>query len=378
MIKHIRITSFKSLEDVEVSLEGVTVLIGRSGSGKSNFVDSLRWLRDYLTSRDENPVHQRFGGWDQVMSATARRPLVFSFEVTFAAPGMSEDFHYTLKFQQNQPQQNPTFQEERLSLGGRVLFHQGGGNWIQPPSLPNPPRPGPVMLGALTGLREGTIAYSVLTKGIGCYAFPDSVLTTHGQGATEFGLADNGENFLGVFNAIQDSPPWHHIGSMTASLRAVRSSLRSIELVMPSRKKVLIVHQADGHPLTFSLSQESEGFRRLLACLIALYQEPPKQTLIFDEPEKGLSPAGLAVLADEFKGYASKERGQVILTTHSPEFLDHFAPEQIRVVEMHGYATQIGSVAPEQMEALREHSLEKKELLTADEARLEGSLKDAE
>ena len=127
----------------------------------------------------------------------------------------------------------------------------------------------------------------------------------------------------------------------------------------------------------FDLLQESEGFRRLLACLIALYQSPPKQTLIFDEPEKGIYPAGLNILADEFKGFASKGRGQVLLTTHSPEFLDQFGPEQIRVVEMRGFATHIGPVAAEQMDALREHFLKPSDLLTVDEARLEGSLVEA-
>ncbi len=115
-----------------------------------------------------------------------------------------------------------------------------------------------------------------------------------------------------------------------------------------------------------------------MAHLIALYQTPPKQTLIFDEPEKGLHTRGLAILADQFKAFADKRQGQVLLTTHSPEFLNHFGPEQIRVVEMRDYLTQIGPVAPEQYEALREQFLQPGELLTVDEARLAGSLAGAE
>jgi hypothetical protein len=47
------------------------------------------------------------------------------------------------------------------------------------------------------------------------------------------------------------------------------------------------------------------------------------------------------------------------------------------VVEMRGYATHIGPVAPEQMEALREHFMKPSDLLTVDEARLAGSLAEA-
>jgi predicted ATPase len=134
---------------------------------------------------------------------------------------------------------------------------------------------------------------------------------------------------------------------------------------------VIVTHDVGGRLLVFDLRQESEGFRRLLAFLLALYQTPPKQTLVFDEPEKGIYPVGLAVLAEEFKGYASKGRGQVLLTTHSPEFLDKFDPDQIRVVVMRDSTTRIGPVAPDQLEALREHFLQPGELLTVDEARLE-------
>ena len=65
-----------------------------------------------------------------------------------------------------------------------------------------------------------------------------------------------------------------------------------------------------GRLLTFDLAQESEGFRRMLACLLRLYQAPPKQTVIFDEPEKGIYPAGLALLADEFKSCTAKDAGR--------------------------------------------------------------------
>ncbi|HKI37023.1 MAG TPA: AAA family ATPase [Gemmataceae bacterium] len=162
-----------------------------------------------------------------------------------------------------------------------------------------------------------------------------------------------------------------------ASLRGLKPTLKRIDLQLPGRGQVVVTHQIGDRLLVFDLSQESEGFRRLLACLLALYQTPAKQTLIFDEPEKGTYPAGLAILADEFKGYAERGLGQVILTTHSPQFLDHFKPEQIRAVEMRNYATQIGPVAPEQLDALREHFRKPSELLTVDEARLAGSLAEA-
>jgi predicted ATPase len=379
MIKKVRITNFKSLEDVAVDLDPVTVLIGKSGSGKTNFVEALRWLRDYLTAQPGDASRQRPDEWNRVMSATARKPMTMGFTVVFAAPGFAEDFQYELRLQQPHADAHPAFTEEKLCLGDRVAFHQKEGKWLQPPPLDRPPQPGQPLLGAMTGVQEVTVAHLILTRGIGCYAFPDQVLTTAGAVAgTDAGFADHGENYLQTFTGISvNLATLEHLREMAASLRRLKPSLKSLDLEQPYRQRIVVHQEKKGKVLMFQLSQESEGFRRLLACLLALYQSPPKLTLIFDEPEKGIYPAGLAILADEFKGYAEKGRGQVLLTTHSPDFLDHFAAEHLRVVEMRDGATHIGPVAPEQLEALREHFIKPGDLLTVDEARLPGSLVEA-
>lgn len=117
------------------------------------------------------------------------------------------------------------------------------------------------------------------------------------------------------------------------------------------------------------LSQESDGFRRFYAHLLALYQLPPKQTLVFEEPENGIYPGALSLLADEFKAAPDDNRGQVLLTTHNPALLDHFSDEQIRVVELVELETRIGLLALEQKEAIQEELLHAGELLTVDPAR---------
>jgi len=48
MIHQIRIKNFKSLRDVTVELSPVTVFIGKSGTGKTNFTSAIKFLRDCL------------------------------------------------------------------------------------------------------------------------------------------------------------------------------------------------------------------------------------------------------------------------------------------------------------------------------------------
>ena len=78
----------------------------------------------------------------------------------------------------------------------------------------------------------------------------------------------------------------------------------------------------------------------------------------------------LEALADQFKACPAAGRGQVILTTHSPQLLDCFEPEMLRVVTILEHQTKIGPVATEQIESVREQLMTTGELLTVDPARL--------
>jgi len=55
-IKKIRVKNFKSFRDLEVELGNFNVLIGANASGKSNFVQIFKFLRDIMVSGLENAV----------------------------------------------------------------------------------------------------------------------------------------------------------------------------------------------------------------------------------------------------------------------------------------------------------------------------------
>lgn len=130
-------------------------------------------------------------------------------------------------------------------------------------------------------------------------------------------------------------------------------------------------HKATGKLFEFNLQQESDGFRRFYAHLLALYQSPPKLTLIFEEPENAIYPGALSLLADEFRAAPRENRGQVIITTHNPTLLDSFDVDNIRVVEMRDGKTLIGPVSKEQTAAVKDRLLTTGDLLKIDQPRLD-------
>jgi predicted ATPase len=371
MIHRFRVENFKSIIDVSVDLAPVTVLVGRSGTGKSNFVESIRMLRDILSSSPQQlqQLHQK---WKQLRPATAHDAKT-RFEVVFSISGITERFHYELAIGTQGPKQKP--EEEILRLGDEVLFHQENGHWSTEPKLLEIPQPGPPALGRIPSISEVVVAFTALTSGIGCYVFPDKVLTGGRQNEPSSGLDDQASNYLESLKEIVSNLQDLHVRkSIVAALQRVNPSVSSVELndiQQPSH--AVVGHKFNGKTLALQLAQESDGFRRFYAHLLALYQRPPKQTLMFERPEDGIHPGALSLLAEEFKAAPENGRGQVILTTHSPKLLDHFDADQIRVVELDGFATRIGPVSTEQREAIQENLLDAGDLLTVDPARLEST-----
>src|SRR5262245_53437772 len=222
MIKEIRITNFKCLADVSVPLSPVTVLIGRSGSGKTTFVQGFRFLRDLLASRSLDQVAGQHGSLPKLLSATLGKGSPLSFCVWFSVPGYQDDFKYNISYHFNSG--NVVLGEE-LVIGNQPVFHQHGGKWVHSPPLTEIPAPGTILLGALTGVRESSDAYRVLKNGIGCYAFPDSVLGSMSaqQSARGVGLQDDGSNYLAAYVELEtDFQVWQRQREIVGALRKLK------------------------------------------------------------------------------------------------------------------------------------------------------------
>jgi len=375
MLHRIRIQNFKSIRDVTVDLDPVTVLVGRSGVGKTNFVLALRFLRDYLQD-----VHSPYQSPTVAMGQTSHvlyTNLPLQFHVDFSVPGFDHDFSYELILH-NHSALNPL--HEALVYGKATVFDQTNelgkqAKWqTEPAVFPTPP-PGPPALGRIPGLQESVMAYAALTLGIGVHRFPASVLEQSEDANGSIGLSDDASNYFVVLRELVRN--WQSVNArkdILAALQKINPTVKSVELdSLQQPTEAIVGHDASSKAMTLNLAQESDGFRRFYAHLLALYQTPPKQSLIFEEPENGIHPGALSLLAEEFQASPVSGRSQVILTTQSPGLLDHFRTEQIRVVELIDLETKIGTLAEEQREAIHEQLLHPGELLTVDPARREES-----
>ncbi len=77
----------------------------------------------------------------------------------------------------------------------------------------------------------------------------------------------------------------------------------------------------------------SSGTMRILALLAVLRHPTPPPLLVIEEIENGLDPRTIQLLVDEMRDFVQSGLGQIIITTHSPYFLDLLSLSQIVVVE---------------------------------------------
>ena len=91
----------------------------------------------------------------------------------------------------------------------------------------------------------------------------------------------------------------------------------------------------------FDAASLSDGTLRFIA-LATLFLQPKElrpSLILVDEPELGLHPYAIQLLASMIKQAATDS--QVIVSTQSPILLDHFEPEDVLVADRVGHATQI-------------------------------------
>ena len=116
--------------------------------------------------------------------------------------------------------------------------------------------------------------------------------------------------------------------------------------------------------------QESDGTLRLLGLLVALYQQAPGLKVI-EEPELTIHPGALAYIA-ELMGEVATERMSLLVTTHSPDFLDLVPVNSIRAVEMTDGGTIAGLVAEDQRNAVTKKLFTPGELHSMEGLRVSG------
>lgn len=97
----------------------------------------------------------------------------------------------------------------------------------------------------------------------------------------------------------------------------------------------------------FSANLLSDGTLRLLSLLAILKTPDPPPLVCIDEPEIGLHPSWIRLLAELLESAAT--RTQLIVTTHSPELVSQVKPNHVVVVEKEEGATALSRLTEDEL-----------------------------
>jgi predicted ATPase len=323
-IDQITLKGFKSIESLDAFRLGrVNVLIGANGAGKSNFVDFFRILRALADESFQQFVNDQ-GGGDGLL---------------YLGPKVTREIQARLKFGHNAYEfelkltGKGTLQiaEERVAYGHQAPWRVGAG--------------------ALeSALRKRRNEKSSLYPG---YAGVPHYVYEAVSSWTVYHFHDTSS--LSPMRRDQPLRDWdrlrHDASNIAAFLLRLKTTQSSafelicdtIRLIAPffdsfllrpenrgSNEQVRLEWQQKGSDFPFQPTQLSDGTLRFICLATALLQPRPPATIVIDEPELGLHPYAISILADLIK--SAGERTQVVVSTQSPTLVDFFDAGEIIVV----------------------------------------------
>ena len=120
-IRRLRLRNWKNFVDVEVSIADRVFLVGPNASGKSNFLDVFRFLRDLaLAGGGFQEAVRRRGGVSAIRCLAARRHPDVEVRIELADEKAEVAWMYELVFYQDN-QRRPFIRRERVLQNGEVL-----------------------------------------------------------------------------------------------------------------------------------------------------------------------------------------------------------------------------------------------------------------
>ena len=333
-LERIKVKGFKSIRSLDVDLQYLNVLIGANGAGKSNFLDLFRLLSHIFRQK-----LQLFVG----LAGGAERLLHFGRKVT-------DSIQIELKFTRC------TYQCKLVPASGDQLIfaHEA----ISYHDRSNGSAPAYVDLGGGHHESKLDIARAQgahldswpnwakrLVHTVGSwrvYHFHDTsdsakVKVTGDIDDNRF-LRQDASNLAAILYLLQQTQPAYYqdiVGTIRLVAPFFDDFVLQPSLLNPN--KIKLEWRQKGSESYFDAYVLSDGTLRFISLATLLLQPVILRTakdlaiILLDEPELGLHPYAIGLLADLLSEAAT--RIQVVVSTQSVTLVEQFAPEDIIVVE---------------------------------------------
>jgi predicted ATPase len=349
-IDNITLRGFKSIKDLEdFPLRSLNILIGANGAGKSNFVSFFTFLREAVEQRLGLYVAKKGGVDDHLFMGPKVTKQIYAY-LHFGLNGYEISLEPTVRG-------SLVYADERIHIDGAGVrptanYSMGTGHdesKLRRRELPDP------------NWAVSDLIFNSMSRWV-VYHFRDT--TDEAPIRRTCSVRDNGylrgdgENLAAFVLMLYEKYQSTH-EKIRDTIRLAAPFFDDFKFrPKPSNGDMVLqlewTQKDSDYP--FLVSQLSDGTLRFIALTTALLQPNPPTTILLDEPELGLHPYALNLLAGLLKKAATQT--QVIVSTQSAPLLDNFEAEDIVVVERKEGASTFERLSSVKLEEwLKEYSL---------------------
>jgi len=323
-LNHLKLSGYKSIHSLDLELKSLNVLIGANGVGKSNFIGFFKFMKKILDKDLQFYVAQQ-GGANKILHFGKKKTEELFFKLEFEPNG----YLATLISDNND---KFIFKDEAVGFFAERIKYEGGiktqylkSEGKKESSLPNNQHSQDISGHVVSFLNDWKL-----------YHFHDTSSTAKVKQTCNINdaqlLASDAQNLSAFLYAIKLNSP-----------KSYKKIVKTIQRVAPFFHDFILepeIHNSDtirlkwkhkGSDDYFDANDLSDGTLRFI-CLTTLLLQPNLPTIILlDEPELGLHPFALKLLASMFRVVSKKT--QIIASTQSATFTDEFEIEDIIVVD---------------------------------------------
>lgn len=363
-IEGIRIQNYKALKDVTLGrtfesqnkdpLPRLITIIGPNGCGKSSLMDALGFIGDCLHLGVEEACDKPHrGGFERLRTRGVDEPI--KFEIYYRQEKRSRPISYSLHIDFDKDAR-PYVSYERLrqrrkgqskgrpysflettngkgyAWAGEATEKEEGNRRIDV-QLEDKRLLGITTLGNLADHPRIVAFREFLESWYLSYFIPDLARGMPMSGAQKH-LNRAGDNLANYVQFMEREHP----RKFKDVLGRISKKIPGIQQITAKRSedgRLLLNFNESGYVDPFYQQDMSDGTLKMFAYLILLEDPNPSPLIGIEEPENGLHHQLLEPLAMEMKKYSYDEKNgpQIIVTTHSPFFVDALTPYEVWILE---------------------------------------------
>lgn len=314
--------NWRTFKNLDVPVGQRMVVIGPNASGKSNLLDSIRFLRDLAAPGGglQDAVRSR-GGLSRLRCLFARNNHHGWVGITVViGDGPGEEWTYSISFRsERHGLHRAVVAQELVKRGDETLLSRPDAD-----DEADPERLTQTALEQISANRDFRTIADFFAETRYLHLVPQVI-----RDATRSGdVVDDpfGGDFIARMNRVAPKTRDAWLRQVTAALQIAVPQFSSLEVTVDAAGRPHLESRYTNWRTTGARQDErdlSDGTLRLIGLLWSLVEVGRKGApVLLEEPELSLHPAVIRMLPSVLARAQRSSAAQIIITTHSPELLD--------------------------------------------------------